>query len=58
MPPDVDPEQPPIAKILRKITLAKEVHLEKSSRENPVLEIIDVTLKRPMRIARSTSYPL
>ena len=55
MPPDVDPEQPPIAKIIINIIEANEFQDEKSSRPKQVDDITEITLKKPTRNALSTS---
>lgn len=58
IPPEVDPEQPPIARINRNRLEASGFHKVKSSRENPVVDVMEITLKKAILIAFSKSYSL
>ena len=58
MPPEVEPEHPPKARMNKNIIEAKGFHKVKSSSAYPVVEITEITLKNDTLNAFSRSYPL
>ena len=53
IPPEVEPEQPPMAKITIKTMVARLFHAVKSSRAKPEVERIETTLNKATRMAFS-----